>query len=78
MNGRAGEGRSRRSISLAKQSRDQKVCSVIQSDIPGSFIDKDMHCKRTGQMGVRKYLRESCYHSIEYLAANSLAALMRK
>ena len=73
-NERVGEGRPRRSIFSAKQNRDQKVCSVIQSDILGNFVDKDMHYKCTGQMGVGKYLRESCYHRIEYSAANSLAA----
>ena len=78
MNERTGEDRLRRSIFSVKQSRDQKVCFVIQSDILGSSIDKDMHYERIGQMGVEKYLRESCYHRIECSAANSLAALMRK
>ena len=54
------------------------MCSVIQSDVPGSSIDKDMHCERIGQMGARKYLRKNCYHRIECSAANSLATLMRK
>ena len=54
------------------------MCSVIQSDIPGSSIDKDMHCERTGQIGAGKYLRESRYHCIECSVANSLTALMRK
>ena len=78
MNEGAGEGKPRRSISSAKQSRDQKVCSVIQSDILGSSIDNDMHYEHTRQMGAGKYLKESCYHRIEYSVANSLAALMRK
>ena len=78
MNERAGEDRLRRSIFSVKQSRDQKVCFVIQSDILGSSIDKDMHYERIRQMGAEKYLRESCYHRIECSAANSLAALMRK
>ena len=66
------------SSSLAKQSKDQKVCSVIQSNIPGNSIDKDMHHECIGQMGSVKYLRESYYHRIEYFVANSLTALMRK
>ena len=37
-----------------------------------------MHYEHAGGMGVRKYLRESCYHHIECSAANSLATLMRK
>ena len=52
--------------------------SVIQSDVPGSSIDKDMHCERTGQMGAKKYLGESYYHRIKYSVANFMAALMRK
>ena len=63
---------------MFKQNRDQRVCSVIQSNISRNSIDKDMHHKRTGQMGAVKYLKESCYHRIEYFVANSLAALMRK
>ena len=66
------------SISSAKQSKDQEVCSIIQSNIPWNFFDKDMHYERTEQIGVEKYLRESCYHHIEYSVANSLAVLMRK
>ena len=75
---KAGGDRPRRSIPSAKRSRGQRVCSVIQNDIPGSSIDKDMHCERTWQMGAGKYLRESCYHRIKCSAANSLATLMRK
>ena len=70
--------RPNRSIFSAKQSRDQKVCSVIQNDIPGNSIDKDMYYEHTGQMGAEKYLRESCYHHIECSVANSLAMLIRK
>ena len=52
--------------------------SVIQSDVPGSSIDKDMHCERTGQMGAKKYLGESYYHRIKCFVTNSMTALMRK
>ena len=51
---------------------------IDQSDIPRSFSDRDVHHKRTRKMGTQKYLRESCYHNIEYSVVNSLAALMRK
>ena len=68
----------RRSIPSTKRSINQRMCSVIQSDVSGSSIDKDMHCERIGQKGVEKYLRESCYHRINCSAANSLVALMRK
>ena len=64
--------------SSTKWSRDQKVCSVIQSNIPGNSIDKDMHHECTGQMRSVKYLRENYYHRIEYSVTNSLAALLRK
>ena len=66
------------SISSAKQSKDQEVCFVIQSNIPENSIDKDMYYEGTKQMGAEKYLRESCYHRIQYSVTNSLATLMRK
>ena len=66
------------SIFSAKRIKGQNVCPIIQSDILGNSIDKDMHYERTGQMGAGKYLRENCYHHIECPVANSLAALMRK
>ena len=78
MNEKVGEDKPRKSISLAKKSRGQKVCSIIQGDIPWNSIDKDIRYERTGQMGGGKYLRKSCYHRIEYSVTNSLAALMRK
>ena len=58
--------------------RGQKVCSVIQNDIPGTSSDKDMYHERTGQMGAVKYLRESCYNRIECFVTNTLTTLMRK
>ena len=73
---KAGRGRSRRSISSAKRRRGQKVCFVIQNDVLGSSVDKDMHCERTRQMGVKKYLRKNCYHRIECSITNSLAVFM--
>ena len=44
---KAVKGRPNRSISSAKRRRGQKVSSIIQSDVPGSFVDKNMHCERT-------------------------------
>ena len=78
MNIKVGEGGPRRNIPSAKQSKYQKVYSVIQSDVSVSSVDKDMHCECTGQMEVEKYLRKSCYHRIKYSVVNFLAALMRK
>ena len=40
---KVGEDRPRRSISSTKRRRSQKVCSVIQSDVLGSSVDKDMY-----------------------------------
>ena len=54
------------------------IDSNDQSDLPGSSNDRDVRHKRTRKMGTQKYLRESCYHRIEYSVANSLVALMRK
>ena len=48
----------------------------IQGDLPKSFSDGDDHRERTRGKGAQKYLRESCCHSIEYSAANFLAAFM--
>ena len=78
MSENVGEGKTRRNISLAKRSRGQKVCLVIQGNIPRNSIDKDIRYERTRQLGGGKYLRESCYHRIECSTANPLAALMRK
>ena len=75
---KVGGGGSRRNIPSAKRSKDQNVCPIIQDDIPGSSINKDIHCERTRQMGAKKYLKESCYHRIEYSIANSQATFMRK
>ena len=30
------------------------MSSIIQSDVSGSSVDKDMHCERTGQNGSRE------------------------
>ena len=49
-----------------------------QSNLSRNSSDRDVHHKRTRKMGTQKYLRESCYHSIECSVANSLAALMGK
>ena len=65
------------------------MCFVIQGDVLGNSIDKDIRYEstgidkdiryeHTGQMGDGKYLRKNYYHRIECSAANSLAALMRK
>ena len=75
---RVQEGGLRRNASSTKQSRGQKVWFAIQSNVPGDSIDNDTHHEGTGQRGTVKYVRENCYHHIEYSVANSLAALMRK
>ena len=47
-----------------------------QGDLPRSSSDKDVHYKRIRMMGTQKYLRESCYHHIEYTTTTFLAAFM--
>ena len=47
-----------------------------QSDLPRSSSDKDVHHKCIRMMRTQKYLRESCYYRIEYIAATFLAAFM--
>ena len=68
----------RRNASSVKQSKGQKVRSALQSNVPRGSIDKDIHHESIGQREAMKYLRESCYHHIEYSVANSLVALMWK
>ena len=75
---KVGGGGPRRNILSAKRSKYQNVCPIIQGDVLGSSINKDVHYKRTGGMEIRKYLKKSCYHHIECSIANSLATLMRK
>ena len=75
---RVQEGGLRRITSLAKQSRGLKVWFAIYGNVPEDFIDNDTHHEGIGQRGTMKYLRESCYHRIEYSVTNSLAVLMRK
>ena len=74
----AGRGCSRRNIPLAKHNEDQDVPPVIQGDVPGGSIDKNMHYERIGRMGARKYLRKKCCYRIECSAANFLATFMWK
>ena len=72
----AGRCCSRRNIHLAKRNEGRDVPPVIQGDVPGGSINKDMLYERTGRMGARKYLRKSYCHRIECFAANFLAAFM--
>ena len=72
----AERGCLRRNIPSAKRNEDQDVPPVIQGDILGGSIDKDMHYDRTGRMGARKYLRKGCCHRIECFATNFLVAFM--
>ena len=68
----------RRNIPLVRRNEDQNVCLIIQGDILGGSIDKDVHYDRTELVGARKYLREICCHCIKCSAANFLAVSMRK
>ena len=75
---KAGKGGLRRNIPSARQNKDQNVCPIIQGDVSGGSIDKDMYYECTEGVGARKYLGESCCHCIECSAANFPIALMRK
>ena len=57
MTEKVGEGGPKRNASSAKQSRGQNVWSVIQSNVLGSSVDKDMHCEHTRQNGSREIFR---------------------
>ena len=72
----AGKGCPRRNIPQTKRTEDQDVPPVLQGNILGGSIDKDMHYKCTERMEVRKYLRKSYCHRIECSAANFLATFM--
>ena len=52
------------------------TCSSNHGNLPGSSSNKDVHHKRIRMMGIQKYLRESCYHCIECIAATFLATFM--
>jgi len=70
------KSRSRRSITSAKRRRGQKVSSIIQNDVSGSSIDKNMHRECTGQNGSWEISKGKLLLPIKYSAANFLAALM--
>ena len=75
---KAERGGPRRNITSTKRSKDQNVYLIIQGDVPGGSVDKNVHYERIGGMGARKYPRESCCNRIECFATNSLAVLIRK
>ena len=47
-----------------------------QSDLLRSSINRDVHHEHTKRRETQKYLRESCYYSIECTAATFLVAFM--
>ena len=47
-----------------------------QSHLPRSSSDKDVHHERIRMMGIQKYLRESCYHHIEFIVVTFLVVFM--
>jgi len=73
---KAGEGGPRMNIPSDKWGRGQNVCPIDQGDVSRGSIDKDMHHRRIGGMGARKYLREGCCHYIKCSATNFLIAFM--
>ena len=75
---KAKRGGRRRNIPSTKRNEDQNVYPIIQGDVPGGSVDKNVHYERIGGMGARKYPRKSCCHRIVCSATNSLAVLIRK
>ena len=52
------------------------VYSSYHDDLLGNSSDKDVYYKHTSMIGTWKYLKESCYHSIECTVATFLAVFM--
>ena len=50
--------------------------SNSQGDLSKSSINKDVHHEHTRRRGIQKYLRQNCYHRIEYITATFLATFM--
>ena len=71
-------GRSNEEYLFRHDKYNSNMYSNNQGDLPGSSSDKEVHHKRIRMMGTQKYLRESCYHHIEYTTATFLAAFMWK
>ena len=65
-------------FSQLKEAEVRRCSLPSRSNVPENSIDKDIYHESTEQRKAMKYLRESCYHRIEYSVTNSLAALMRK
>ena len=55
---------------------NSNIYSNNQGDLPRNSSEKDVHHEHTRKRGTQKYLRESCYHSIECTAATFLIAFM--
>ena len=72
----ARNGCLRKNIPSVERKEDQNVPSVIQGDVSGVSIDKNMHYEHTRRMRARKYLRKCCCHRIKCSTANFLAALI--
>ena len=55
---------------------NSNIYSNNQGDLPRNSSEKDVHHEHTRKRGTQKYLRESCYHSIECTAATFLTVFM--
>ena len=71
-------GWSEKEYLLGHEKYSSNIYSNNQGDLPGNSSDKDVHHTPIRMMGTQKYLRESCYHHIEYSTATFLAAFMLK
>ena len=57
---------------------NSNMYSNNQGDLLGSSSNKDVHHERIRMKKTQKYLVESCYHCIEYIAATFLATSIWK
>ena len=55
---------------------NSNMYSNDQSDLSRNSSDRDVHHEHTRTRGTQKYLKESCYHRIECIAATFLATFM--
>ena len=73
---KARRGRSRMSISSAKQRRGQRWVLLSKVTFQEVLLIKICTVNVRDRMGAEKYLRKNCYNCIEYSVANSLTAFM--
>ena len=61
---------------LGHDNYSSNMYSNYHDDLPRNSSNKDVYHKYKKMMETQKYLRESCYHRIECIAATFLVAFM--